>query len=321
MQQHHTQTALTDTTTNTQWQLIVQQLLVEVKLLALLLAFQLQLAQQTLLIYTDTHARQLKASTQHRVPDQDITIQSGTSILSNGAPVVIVWCTSVVLLTITQFTADTNHKYSTILLADSILTLLGRLTRIHLHQLLCMHKMYLLRQEWLDLWIGLTSQILCTADSSVDTLHDILQECQSAILLTDYSLPVPLVHVQRVQVVQLLISTDSVHIGIDTIARLNLVLCQTQALPFSQRVYHLGLGITQILDGEAHRALHTIQVVVNTQSFQHKQWCCYTSQSQFCRQVLLKELFYQFNTLFRLLHIQQRFVHHGFNYLSHFNRL
>ena len=57
MKQYHAQTALADTATNAQRQLVVQELLMEVKLLSILLALQLKLTQQTLLVNTDTHRR------------------------------------------------------------------------------------------------------------------------------------------------------------------------------------------------------------------------------------------------------------------------
>lgn len=62
VEQHHTETALTDTTTDTQWQLVVQELLVEIEILSIFLAFQLQLAKQALLVNTNTHGTQLEAS-------------------------------------------------------------------------------------------------------------------------------------------------------------------------------------------------------------------------------------------------------------------
>ena len=63
MKQYHAQTALTDTATNAQRQLVVQELLMEVKLLSILLALQLKLTQQTLLVNTDTHRTELETTT------------------------------------------------------------------------------------------------------------------------------------------------------------------------------------------------------------------------------------------------------------------
>ena len=176
VEQHHTETALTDTTTDTQWQLVVQELLVEIELLSIFLAFQLQLAKQALLVNTDTHRAQLEASAQHRIPDQDITIQSLLAILGYGTPVVIVRSTAIMLLSIAQLSADTLYKYGTIFLADSILALLRSLVRIHIEQILRMDKMNLLWQERLQLWIVLASQELGAEDGCIDAANHIFKE-------------------------------------------------------------------------------------------------------------------------------------------------
>jgi hypothetical protein len=55
MEEYHTETTLSDTTANRERQTVIEQLLVEEELFAFLLAFNLQLTQQTLLVDTDTH--------------------------------------------------------------------------------------------------------------------------------------------------------------------------------------------------------------------------------------------------------------------------
>ena len=255
----------------------------EIELLSIFLAFQLQLAKQALLVNTDTHRAQLEASAQHRIPDQDITIQSLLAILGYGTPVVIVRSTAIMLLSIAQLSADTLYKYGAIFLADSILALLRSLVRIHIEQILRMDKMNLLWQERLQLWIVLASQELGAEDGCIDAANHIFEECDGAITLRNHSLPVPLVHIERMKIIKFLIGTDGVHIGIDTIAWLYFIFCQGQALPFSQRVNHLSLCITQILDRESYRALHSIQVVIDTQTLQYEERGGDTAQAQLCR--------------------------------------
>src|SRR5574344_429227 len=215
----------------------------EVELFALLFAFQFQLAQQTLLIHADTHGTQFERAVQYRIPYQDITVQTSLAVFSYRAPVIIVRGATVMLFTIAQFASDADYEHSAVFLADSILTLFRRLIRIHLQQVLTVDESNLLRQERFNLWISLTGKIFCSADGSVDTFHHILQVSDSAVILGDYSFPVPLVHVKRVQVVQFLVSTYSVHIRIDTVTRLDFVFSQRESLPFSQRMYYLSLGI------------------------------------------------------------------------------
>ena len=178
--------------------------------------------------------------------------------------------------------------------------------------------MNLLWQEWLNLWIVLASKILCTKDGCVDATNHVLEESYSTILTGDDSLPVPLVYVERVQVVELLVGTDGIHVGIDAISWLYLILSEGKALPLSQGVNHLSLGIAQVLNRETHWALYAIEVVVDAETLQYKERGCYTTEAKFCTQVLLEKLFYQFDTHFGLAHIQQRLVPFGFNQFAHY---
>ena len=65
-----------------------------------------------------------------------IAVKTSVTITSFCNPVVVVWSTSVVLLTIGQLASNADDKYSSIFLADGILTLLGCEVRIHLEELL-----------------------------------------------------------------------------------------------------------------------------------------------------------------------------------------
>ena len=65
------------------------------------------------------------------------------------------------------------------------------------------------------------------------------------------------------EIIQLLIRTDSIHIRVDAIAGCHAKLSKRQAFPLSQRVYDLSLCLTHIFDGEGHRAFNTVQVIVD----------------------------------------------------------
>ena len=317
MKQHHAETALADTATDGERQAVVEQLLMEVELLAGFLTLNLQLAQQALLVHTDAHRRKFERASQYGIPDQDVTVQALTPILGHRRPVVIVRCAAVVLLSVGEFAADADDEDGTIGLTDGILALLRCLVGIHTQQFLGMDEVNLLRQEGLNLGIGLAHQILRPADGCVDALHDILQEGQRAVFPADDGLPVPLVYIERVQIVQFLVGTDGIHVGIDAIAALYLILGQRQSLPLGQRVNHLGTGIAQILDGEGDSTLHAIQIVVDAQPLQHKEGGRHTTQTQFSAEVSLKKLFYQFDTLLRLTHVEQALIAYRLNNLAH----
>lgn len=171
-----------------------------------------------------------------------------------------------------------------------------------------MDEMNFLGQEWLDLREVLIRQVFGTANGRIDATHDILQEGHLALLTGDDSFPVPLVNIQRMEVVQLLIGSDGIHVGINAKAWFNMVFGQRESLPFSQRMNNFCLGVTQVLDGERHRALHAIEVIVDAQALHHKQRCRHTRQTQFGCQILLKEILDQLNALLRLMLVKQGLV-------------
>ena len=138
-----------------------------------------------------------------------------------------------------------------------------------------------LGQTRFDLGERLISEVFRTADGCIDAAHHILEEGDFTLLGCDDGLPVPLVDIERVEVVQFLVGAYSVHVGIDAVARFDVVLGQRETLPFGQRVHHLGLGVTQVLDGECHGSLHSVEVVVDAETFQHKQRRRDTRQPQF----------------------------------------
>ena len=123
----------------------------------------------------------------------------------------------------------------------------------------------LLGQEGLQLWESLARQIFRTSDGSIDAGYHILQEGQRAVLASYHGFPVPLIHVERVEVIQFLIGADGIHIGVDAVATLHLLLGQSQSFPLCQRVYYLGPLLAHVLDRERHGAFNAVQVVVDTQ--------------------------------------------------------
>ncbi|CAN3977223.1 large-conductance mechanosensitive channel protein MscL, partial [Dysosmobacter welbionis] len=86
----------------------------------------------------------------------------------------------------------------------------------------------------------------------------------------DMLLPVPLVHIDGVEVVHLLVPPDGVHVGVEARSLGELVPLQGQALPFGQGVDHLAVG-AHIGDVKGDRALHAVQVIVQAGAAVHEQ--------------------------------------------------
>ena len=121
-------------------------------------------------------------------------------------------------LTMAQLTSDADDEHCAVLLGNGMLALLRREVGVHLHQLFGMDEVNLLGERRLQLGVHLIYHVFGAQHSCIDALYNLLEEVYVAVLLTDDTLPVPLVHIERVQVAQLLIGTDSVHVGIDAIA-------------------------------------------------------------------------------------------------------
>ena len=173
------------------------------------------------------------------------------------------------------------------------------------------------RQEGLHLRERLTREVLRAQNGGVDAAHHILQKSERAVALGDDSLPVPLVHIERVEIVELLIGANGVHVGVDAVARLHLVFSQRQALPFGQRVNHLSAGLTHVLDGEGNGALHTVEIVVDTQTLQHKEGGGNTAQTQLRGEILLKEFLDLLNAQLGLACAQKGLVNLGLYHFAH----
>ena len=119
------------------------------------------------------------------------------------------------------------------------------------------------------------------------------------------------------EIVEFLVGTYGVHIGINAISRFDIVLGERESLPFSKRVHHLGLGIAKVFDGERHCTLHAVEIVVDTESLKHEQWCCHSAKTEFSREILLEELLYLLDAMLGLYHIEQGLVTLRFDKFTH----
>ena len=119
------------------------------------------------------------------------------------------------------------------------------------------------------------------------------------------------------KIIQLLVSTDGVHICIYAISRLNLILGKRQSLPLGKRMNHLSLGFPKSLIGKVTgRSTPFRSSLIPNPSIRRAGGNA--TQTELGAQVLLEEFFYHFNTHFGLAHIQQRLVPFRFYQIAHF---
>ena len=220
-------------------------------------------------------------------------------------------------LSVAQCTADTDDEDTAVFFCNQVLAFLRSLVRIFVEQFLGMDEMDVVRQERLQLRVGFTDHVFRAAHGRIDTSDNVLQEFHRALFGSDDPFPVPLVHVQRVQVAQFFVGTDGVHVGIDAISRRDMVVGQRDTFPLGQRVNHFGLLVAQILDGERYGPFHPVQVIVDTHSLQHEEWGRDTAKPQLRREILLEKFFYLFDAQFGLFHVEPRAVVLRFDQITH----
>ena len=104
------------------------------------------------------------------------------------------------------------------------------------------------------------------------------------------------------QVVQLFIPADGVHIGIDALAHAEVIFLQREPLPFCQRMYYLSL---RAHGGhiEGYRTFITVQIVVQTGAFAHEQRRGYAAQIQCVCKLLLKIMLDEFDGDLHIVHV------------------
>ena len=119
-------------------------------------------------------------------------------------------------------------------------------------------------------------------DGLVDAADGLLEEAQVAVFGADDLLPVPLVHVDGVDVVQLLVGTQGVHVGVDAAPGGDAQLRELGALPLGEGVHDLGLPLVHVLDREAHGALDAVELVVEAGPGEHDHRSGHAQQGQLC---------------------------------------
>ena len=222
-----------------------------------------------------------------------------------------------------QLAADLHNADRAVRAGNDVFALLGGLVGVEILQLLRCKEGHVTVQAD-DLQRGeLPAQLVGRCAHSVhDIAHGFLQKFQRAVFLGDHALPVPLVNVDAVQIVQLLVAADGVHIGDQTLTGAVAVLVQGIALPLGKAVNDLGV-VVQAGDIELHGALHAVQVVVQAAALRYKQGRGDAVQVQRQTQLFLKDRLDQSDCLLGVVQPQQAFVilrYYGFahNNLSFF---
>ena len=139
-------------------------------------------------------------------------------------------------LTTLQRSADLHQEGGAVLLHKGVLTLLRGQVRVLVLQLLRGDEgdVGAVQRQLLQLGEHGVQVHLGGADSGHDGAHHALEVSLVAVFQTDYLFPVPLVHIDGVQVIQIFVAADRVHIAVQALAHTEIVVLQGLALPLCQ---------------------------------------------------------------------------------------
>ena len=161
----------------------------------------LQLTEQRLRIDTDTHRGELQRRVEHSVPNQDVAIEAAETVRRGSGPIIVVRGAAIVTRAVGEGAADAANEDGAVATRGLSLTLLGAEIGELRAKLLGVHKGDLAGQRGRDVREGLMRHGLGGQQGAVDAADDVVKEVHRAILRADGALPVPLVDVERVDVV------------------------------------------------------------------------------------------------------------------------
>ena len=206
-------------------------------------------------------------------------------------PVIVVRGAAVMGLAIGQLVTDLHQEDGAFFLSDQVLAFLGRLIRIAVRQLLGGYKIDVLRKNLFNVII-LDGHVFFRFLQGLVNLPDgFFQIFYIPVFLQDNFFPVPLIHVDGVNIIRILIPADGAHICVEAFADVEAVLLQGVALPFCQGMNDLGGTLILLLDAEGNGALHTVQIVVQSGFRRNEERSGDTQQIELISQRLLEKVF------------------------------
>ena len=226
----------------------------EGQIAAVVAAGQRQLPVERSFVDADAHGGDLKRAFQHGIPHQNIAVER---------PVVIVRRAPVVGLAGAELAADLHEEHCVMLAHDGVFALLGREVGVFVLQLLRGDEKYLAVELGMQAREGDAQRIVRLDDGADDVAHRALEIGDVAVTGVDDFFPVPLVDLDRVDVVDLLVTADRVHIGEEPLADIELIALERQTLPLGKALHDLrvvaDIGNVEAASSSAFTPLSCVQ--------------------------------------------------------------
>ena len=271
----------------------------ERQLAAFVAAARVELIAHGVLVDADAHGRDLKRTLQHLVPHENVTVQ---------APVVVVGGAAIVgLAAALEVVADLHQEHRAVLAADGVLALFRRVVGPAVLQLLRRDEIDLALQLCVQAREGNLQRVVRLDHRADNGAHGLAQILLVAVLAADDLLPVPLVDIDGMEIVDLLVAADSVHVGEESLADVELIALERQTLPLGQRVNHLTVR-ADVGNIERNGTLHPVEVIVQTGIFVDEQRGRHAAQIERLPEVHLKIALDEFNRALHLIDGQRRVI-------------
>ena len=199
--------------------------------------------------------------------------------------------------------ADLHDEDRAVFFGGRVLPLLGGEGGVFVLELLARNEGDLFRQVAFEAGELVGKGLLRLAERLHDLAHGILQRFGAPLFAGDDLLPVPLVDVDRVEIVEHLVTADGVHIGVKPGAGREAVARERETLPFRQRVDDLHVG-AEVEDIELHRPFDAVEVVVEAGLGLYEEGRGHTRQFEAARELPLKGVLRQLDGDLSLHNVQ-----------------
>ena len=104
------------------------------------------------------------------------------------------------------------------------------------------------------------------------------------------------------EIVEFLVRTKRIHVGIKSPARLDPKLRKFQPFPLSKRMHDLRRTVLHVLYGETDRPLHAVEIIIDTGPGKDHHRSSDPQQRKLRREVDLEHILYGFDSLFSILY-------------------
>ena len=162
-----------------------------------------------------------------------------------------------------KLAADLLDEYGAVLLCIEILALARRLAGVQADELLARDTADLAAERQRQHGVFRLHDRLRITDRLHDGARRPLKIGKRALFPCDDLLPVPLIHIDRMEIVERLVAANGVHVRIQSAPLAEAIPVQRIALPLCERMHHLGIQPCA-RRVKAYRPLHAVQVIVQT---------------------------------------------------------